>query len=109
MERASELARDYQAEAVMLSDIPEQLVQADIVISSTASQLPILGKGAVEEALRARKHKPIFMVDIAVPRDIEEQVGELADVYLYSVDDLKDVIDRNLESAPHPGGGRPGG
>lgn len=97
LERASALAREYDAEAVMLSDIPAQLERSDIVISSTASQLPILGKGAVEKALRARKHKPIFMVDIAVPRDIEEQVGELADVYLYSVDDLKDVIDRNIQ------------
>jgi glutamyl-tRNA reductase (EC 1.2.1.70) len=68
------------------------------VISSTASQLPLLGKGAVEAALRARKHKPMFMVDIAVPRDIEPQVGELADVYLYTVDDLKEVIDENRKS-----------
>jgi glutamyl-tRNA reductase len=66
----------------------QELVHSDIVISSTASQLPILGKGAVESALKLRKHKPIFMVDIAVPRDIEPEVGELDDVYLYTVDDL---------------------
>src|SRR5690606_36869412 len=75
-----------------------QLVHADIVVSSTASQLPILGKGAVERALRTRRHRPIFMVDLAVPRDIEPEVGELADVYLYSVDDLRQVIDSSLES-----------
>jgi len=76
----------------------EQLVNADIVISSTASQLPILGKGAVESALKLRRHKPIFMVDIAVPRDIEPEVGDLADVYLYTVDDLREVIDENKQS-----------
>ena len=79
-------------------DIPAELVHSDIVISSTASQLPILGKGAVESALKLRKHKPIFMVDIAVPRDIEPEVGELDDVYLYSVDDLHEVVAENLKS-----------
>jgi len=79
----------------MLSDIPDQLVNADIVIASTASQLPILGKGAVERALKKRRHRPIYMVDIAVPRDIEPEVGELKDVYLYSVDDLQQVISEN--------------
>lgn len=68
------------------------------MISSTASQLPLLGKGAVESALKRRKHKPMFMLDIAVPRDIEEQVGELEDVYLYTVDDLHAVIDENKKS-----------
>lgn len=68
------------------------------MISSTASQLPILGKGAVESALKQRRHKPIFMVDIAVPRDIETEVGELDDVYLYTVDDLHDVVAENLKS-----------
>ncbi|ARN74671.1 glutamyl-tRNA reductase [Oceanicoccus sagamiensis] len=93
--RARELAHRFGAEAVLLSEIPEQLVQADIVISSTASQLPILGKGAVEHALKLRKHRPILMVDIAVPRDIEEQVGELSDIYLYTVDDLTEIVDEN--------------
>jgi glutamyl-tRNA reductase len=68
------------------------------VISSTASPLPILGKGTVERALKKRKHHPIFMVDIAVPRDIEPEVGELEDVYLYTVDDLDDVIQENMKS-----------
>lgn len=98
LERASTLAAQFGAHAVLLSDIPQELVHSDIVISSTASQLPILGKGAVESALKLRKHKPIFMVDIAVPRDIEPEVGELDDVYLYSVDDLHEVVAENLKS-----------
>ena len=96
--RARELADQFRAEAVLLADIPEQLAKADIVISSTASQLPILGKGAVEHALKQRKHKPIFMLDLAVPRDIEEQVGELDDIYLYTVDDLKGMVDEGLKN-----------
>ena len=98
LERASTLAEQFGAHAVLLADIPHELVHSDIVISSTASQLPILGKGAVESALKLRKHKPIFMVDIAVPRDIEPEVGELDDVYLYTVDDLHDVVAENLKS-----------
>lgn len=96
--RARELAQRFGAEAVLLADIPEQLVDADIVISSTGSQLPILGKGAVEYALKQRKHRPILMIDLAVPRDIESQVGELKDVYLYSVDDLREIVEENLRS-----------
>lgn len=98
LERASNLAEQFGAHAVLLSEIPDELIKSDIVISSTASQLPILGKGAVERALKQRKHKPIFMVDIAVPRDIEPEVGELDDVYLYTVDDLHEVIAENLKS-----------
>jgi glutamyl-tRNA reductase len=86
------------AEAISLAEMPARLAEADIVISSTASQLPILGKGAVERALKARRHRPMFMLDIAVPRDIETEVGELADVYLYTVDDLKEVVQGNLAS-----------
>ncbi len=96
--RASALAQQFGAEAVLLADIPDQLVHTDIVISSTASQLPILGKGAVERALKLRKHRPILMVDIAVPRDIEPQVGDLSDVYLYTVDDLRDMVEENRRS-----------
>ena len=98
LERASQLAEQFGAHAVLLADIPQELAHSDIVISSTASQLPILGKGAVERALKQRKHKPMFMVDIAVPRDIEPEVGELDDVYLYTVDDLHEVIEENLKS-----------
>jgi glutamyl-tRNA reductase len=96
--RARELAQKFGAEAVLLAEIPDQLRDADIVITSTASQLPILGKGAVEQAIKARKHRPVLMVDIAVPRDIEPQVGDLRDVYLYSVDDLREIVDRNMRS-----------
>ena len=96
--RARELAQKFGAEAVLLAEIPEQLLDADIIITSTASQLPILGKGAVEHALKARKHRPFLMVDIAVPRDIESQVGDLRDVYLYSVDDLREIVDQNMRS-----------
>jgi glutamyl-tRNA reductase len=98
LDRAQRLAREFNGEAILLADIPEHLHRADIIISSTASQLPLLGKGAVESALKKRKHKPMFMLDIAVPRDIEEQVGELDDVYLYTVDDLHAVIDENKKS-----------
>ncbi|NRB40151.1 MAG: glutamyl-tRNA reductase [Pseudomonadales bacterium] len=96
--RAEELAKQYSAEAILLSDIPDKLSQVDIVISSTASQLPILGKGAVERALKIRKRRPMFMVDIAVPRDIEPEVADLSDVYLYTVDDLRDIIDENKQA-----------
>ncbi len=98
VERAQQVAAVFGAEAISLAEMPTRLSDADIVISSTASQLPILGKGAVESALKARKHRPIFMVDIAVPRDIEAEVGELNDVYLYSIDDLREVVQENMES-----------
>lgn len=101
LERAEALADQFGAKAILLSDIPDELNRADIVIASTASPLPILGKGAVERALKKRKHEPMFMVDIAVPRDIEEEVGELNDVYLYTVDDLKDIIEENVRQREH--------
>jgi glutamyl-tRNA reductase len=98
LSRAQELAADFSANAILLSDIHDHLPQADIVISSTASQLPVLGKGAVESALKKRRHKPMFMVDIAVPRDIEPEVETLDDIYLYTVDDLQEVIQGNLRA-----------
>ncbi len=98
VEKAHTLAQEFNGYAISLSELPNHLAEADIVISSTASQLPILGKGAVESAIKARKHAPIFMVDIAVPRDIEEEVSELEDVFLYTVDDLKEIIDEGLKS-----------
>lgn len=98
VERARTLAEVFDGEAIALSEMPARLTEADIIISSTASQLPILGKGAVERALKKRKHRPMFMVDIAVPRDIEPEVGELADVYLYTVDDLHEVIEEGRHS-----------
>lgn len=96
--RAQQLALEVDAEAILLEQIPDYLPKADIVISSTASPLPILGKGMVERALKLRRHKPMFMVDIAVPRDIEPQVGDLSDVYLYTVDDLRNIIEENVRS-----------
>ncbi len=98
VERARGLARQFGAEAVTLAEIPQRLVEADIVITSTASPLPIIGKGMVERALKPRKHRPIFMVDIAVPRDVEPEVAGLGDVYLYTVDDLHEVIEENRRS-----------
>ncbi len=98
LERAHGLANQFGGFAIGLTEIPNHLSEADIVISSTASPLPVLGKGTVESALERRRHQPIFMVDIAVPRDIEAEVGKLSDVYLYTVDDLKEVIDENMRS-----------
>ncbi len=98
MERAHNLAIQVNGYAISLSEMPNHIAEADIIISSTASQLPILGKGMVESALKERKRKPIFMVDIAVPRDIEPEVADMEDVYLYCVDDLHDIIEENLQS-----------
>jgi len=98
VEKASKLAEEFDGLGISLQDIGEYLADADIVISSTAAPMPIIGKGTVEAALKKRKHKPIFMVDIAVPRDIEAEVNDLDDIYLYTVDDLQSVIDDNLKS-----------
>ncbi|MFT5132718.1 MAG: glutamyl-tRNA reductase [Gammaproteobacteria bacterium] len=98
LERSQNLASEFSAYGITLGDIPQHLEEADIIISSTASQLPILGKGAIETAIIKRKHRPVFIVDIAVPRDVEAEAGELEDVYLYTVDDLKEVIDENMRS-----------
>ena len=87
------LAARFGADTMQLTDISSRLADYDIVISSTGSTLPVIGKGAVEAAIKQRKRKPMFMVDIAVPRDIEVEVGELPDVYLYSVDDLSSIIE----------------
>ncbi|WP_457671418.1 glutamyl-tRNA reductase [Thiolapillus sp.] len=96
--RAHELAEQFGGYAISLTEISTHLPEADIIISSTASPVPILGKGAVESALKQRRHRPMFMVDIAVPRDIEAEVRSLRDVYLYTVDDLEEVIQENLKS-----------
>jgi glutamyl-tRNA reductase len=98
LERSQLLASEFNAYAISLGDISDHLEEADIIVSATASQLPILGKGAIENAIKKRKHRPIFIVDIAVPRDVEPEAGELDDVYLYSVDDLKEVIDENMRN-----------
>jgi glutamyl-tRNA reductase len=98
VERAQGLAGQFDAYAIALTELSHHLAEADIVISSTASPLPVLGKGAMESALKKRKHRPVFLVDIAVPRDIEAEVGELEDAYLYTVDDLQEVVEDNMRS-----------
>jgi len=92
LERGEKLATHLGAQAMRLADLPERLHEFDIVVSCTASTLPIIGLGAVERALKARKRRPIFMVDLAVPRDIEPEVAQLDDVYLYTVDDLSALV-----------------
>ncbi|MBS0449206.1 MAG: glutamyl-tRNA reductase [Proteobacteria bacterium] len=92
LERGEKIAGRFGAEAMRLADLPGRLSEFDIVISCTASALPIIGLGAVERALKARRHRPMFMVDLAVPRDIEPEVARLSDVYLYTVDDLSSLV-----------------
>lgn len=98
IDRGRKLADRFGATAIRLEDVGERLAEFDIVVSCTASQLPIIGLGLVERAIRARRHRPIFMVDLAVPRDVEVDVGELDDVFLYTVDDLAQVVESGLES-----------
>jgi len=98
LSRAEKMATEIGADVITLAQIPEHMADADIVISSTGSTLPLIGKGMVEKALNMRKRQPIFMVDLAVPRDIEEQVDELEDVFLYTVDDLQGIIAKNLDN-----------
>jgi glutamyl-tRNA reductase len=92
LERGEKLAGRFGAEVLRLAELPERLHEFDAVISCTASTLPLIGLGAVERALKKRKHRPMFMVDLAVPRDIEPEVKSLEDVYLYTVDDLASVV-----------------
>lgn len=98
LERAQTLARRINGHAITLTDLPEQLAQHDIIVTCTASQLPILGKGIIERALKARKHRPLFIVDLAVPRDVEKEVADLDDVFLYTVDDIADVVKDGLDA-----------
>ncbi|GAB4393431.1 MAG: glutamyl-tRNA reductase [Gammaproteobacteria bacterium] len=94
--RAQSLAQRFQGQALPLSELGSYLPQADIVVTATSSQFPIIGKGALEKAIKIRKHAPMFMVDLAVPRDIEPEAAELPDVYLYNIDALQQVITDNL-------------
>ena len=98
IERGRALAEQYGGAAIRLDELGEHLAAHDIVVSCTASPLPIIGLGMVERAVKARRHRPMFMVDLAVPRDIEEEVGRLDDVFLYTVDDLAQVVESGLES-----------
>jgi glutamyl-tRNA reductase len=97
LERGEMLAAHLGAKAMRLVELPQRLAEFDIVVSCTASSLPIIGLGAVERALKLRKHRPMFMVDLAVPRDIEPEVAELPDVYHYSLDDLSSIVDNATE------------
>ena len=97
-ERARPLAERFGAGVIPLTALPEELPAYDIIITSTASQLPILGKGLLERAIKQRRHRPIFIVDLAVPRDVEAEVADLNDVFLYSVDDLGQVVREGMDN-----------
>lgn len=97
-EKAHQLTEMLGGYAIGLNEIEDHLHEADMIIASTASPMPILNKQQVSKALKKRRHKPMFMVDIAVPRDIEPQIGELRDIYLYTVDDLQAIIEENKQS-----------
>jgi glutamyl-tRNA reductase len=105
LEKAQGLAAELNAHAAPLTDLDKQLAEADIVISCTASPEPLISKRAVEAAIRARRRRPIFMVDMAVPRDIDPTVAELEDVYLFSIDDLQQLVDENIQQREVAAGG----
>lgn len=98
LERAQQLADRFRGRTITLNDLSSQLAVHDIVVSSTASPLPIIGKGLTESALKARKHRPMLMFDLAVPRDIEGEVGRLDDVFLYTVDDLGKIAREGMDA-----------
>jgi glutamyl-tRNA reductase len=98
VDRGREMAEKYGGTAIRLEEVAERLAEFDIVVSCTASQLPIIGLGLVERAIRARRHRPIFMVDLAVPRDVEREVGQLDDIFLYTVDDLAEIVQSGKEA-----------
>ncbi|MDO9242775.1 MAG: glutamyl-tRNA reductase [Rhodocyclaceae bacterium] len=97
-ERARPIAERFGGDVLRLDEVAERLADYDIVVSCTASALPILGLGMVERALKARRHRPMVMVDLAVPRDIEAEVGQLDDVFLYTLDDLGQIVESGQES-----------
>ena len=97
IDKAKQLASRFQGHSIRIEDMPAYLPSADIVISATAHPLPIVGKGTVEHALRTRKRRPLLMIDMAVPRDIEPEIAELDDVYLYNIDDLGRIVNENLQ------------
>jgi glutamyl-tRNA reductase len=98
LERADLLAGRFMAKTMKLSELPDKMADFDVIVSCTASSLPILGLGMVERATRSRRHRPMVMIDLAVPRDIEPEVGRLADVYLYSVDDLGRMVQSGTDA-----------
>lgn len=98
IENAKKISDLYDARAIRLKQFSSIVHEADIIISSTAASVPIIGKGLIESALKRRKHKPMFMLDIAIPRDIEPEVAQLDDVFLYTIDDLQQVVDENIDN-----------
>jgi len=98
LERAAVLAERFHGDAMRLDEVPDVLADYDIVVSCTASPLPIIGLGMVERAIRVRRHRPMVMVDLAVPRDVESEVGKLDDIFLYTIDDLAQIVEDGLES-----------
>ncbi|AMO97370.1 glutamyl-tRNA reductase [Collimonas fungivorans] len=98
LERAELLAHRFNGQAIRLAELPTQLGNFDIIVSCTASSLPIIGLGMVERAVKARRHKPMFMLDLAVPRDIETEIGRLDDIFLYTVDDLGSIVQTGMEN-----------
>ncbi len=98
LDNALRLANKFSGEGALLSELPELLVNTDIVISSTNSQLPLIGKGVVESAIRKRRHRPILIVDLAIPRDVEVEVGQIPDAYLYNIDDIEEVVGDSLKN-----------
>jgi glutamyl-tRNA reductase len=98
LERAQQLAHRFNGQAILLRDLPEHLAEYDIVVSCTASTLPILGKGLMERVIKARRYRPVFMVDLAVPRDIEPEVAGLDDIFLYTVDDLSAIVRDGIDA-----------
>jgi len=97
IERAQALARRFNATAVELRALPDVLASCDVVVSCTASSLPILGKGIMERTIKARRHQPVVMIDLAVPRDIEAEVADLDDVFLFTLDDLAHLVQTGAE------------
>jgi glutamyl-tRNA reductase len=97
LERGRELAARFRAEAITLNEMPDRLHEFDVIVTCTASTLPILGKGLLERVVKARRHAPVFVVDLAVPRDVEPEAAELDDVFLYSIDDLSNIVRGNLQ------------
>lgn len=98
MERGQTLARTVHADAIRLADLPERIAEFDVIVSCTASALPIIGLGMIERAVAQRRHRPVFIVDLAVPRDVEPEVDRLDDVYVYTVDDLGKVVSQGMQS-----------
>lgn len=98
LERGQSLARTVNADAMKLADLPERIAEFDVIVSCTASALPIIGLGMIERAVAERRHRPMFIVDLAVPRDVEAEIDRLDDVYVYTVDDLGQVVNQGLQS-----------